>query len=114
MRFVCRPRAFRVAALSIASPILPILYGSAGRFDIDARLSGMSVLYVFPPTQTFFRHTAARRRRRGGGGEYLSFFVLSWVWRGKPTGVGGLAMGAAIWGNAANSQWVLSWAGGEI
>ena len=80
MRFVCRPRAFRVAALSIASPILPILYGSAGRFDIDARLSGMSVLYVFPPTQTFFRHTAARHAEDvGGGGEYLSFFVLSWV-----------------------------------
>ena len=41
-------RAHAVAALLIASPILPILYGgrTAGRFDIDARFSLLSVLNV--------------------------------------------------------------------
>ena len=44
----------------------------------------------------FSAHCSETPKTWGGGGEYLSFFVLSWVWRGKPTGVGGLAMGAAF------------------
>ena len=68
MRFVCRPRAFRVAALSIASPILPILYGSAGRFDIDARLSGMSYMYMCSRPPRLFFGTLQRDAEDVGGG----------------------------------------------